>query len=213
MRRRFLVIVIISLLLAGCVTPSKPDLSAFRAHPPRSIVVVPVMNESPEVTASAVFTPSLTMPLAERGYYIFPIYLTEMLLRDMGLSEAGHIHQMPAERFNELFGADAVLLVTIKQWSTTYIVLSSSVVVQAHYMLRDTRTGTVLWERMQRVAQDSGNGGGGILGAVLAAAINSMITDYKPLARKANNMAFLPPYGLPAGPYHPEFGKDLALFE
>lgn len=213
MRSGFFGIVIISLLMSGCVTPRKPDLSAFRANPPRSIVVVPVMNESPEITASAVFTPSLTMPLAERGYYIFPIYLTEMLLRDMGLSEAGHIHQLPAERFNELFGADAVLFVTIKQWSTTYIVLSSTVVVQAHYVLKDTRTGTVLWERMQRVAQDSGNGGGGILGAVVAAAIHSMITDYKPLARKANNMAFLPPYGLPAGPYHSEFGKDQALFE
>lgn len=205
--------IMISLLLGGCVTLPKADLTAFRVHPPRSIVVVPVMNESPEITASAVLTPSLTMPLAERGYYIFPVYLTEMLLRDIGLSEAGHIHQLPAEKFHELFGADAVLFVTIKQWSTTYIVLSSTVVVEAHYLLKDTRTGTVLWQRSQRVAKDSGNGGGGILGALIAAAIHSLVTDYKPLARQANGMAFLPPYGLPAGPYNPEFGKDQALFE
>jgi hypothetical protein len=205
--------ILCALLLGGCVTMQTPDLTAFRAHPPRSIVVVPIMNESLDSAAPAVLTPSLTMPLAERGYYIFPIYLTEMLLRDMGLTEPGLIHQLPPSRFNELFGADAALFVTIKEWSTADTVPSSSVVIRANYKLIDTRTGTTLWQGTQRVARNSGNGGGGILGAVIAAAIHSLATDYKPLALQANGTAFLPPYGLPAGPYHPEFGKDQALFE
>lgn len=205
--------ILASLFLGGCATTQKSDLTAFRAHPPRSIVVVPVMNESLDSAAPAVLTPSLTMPLAERGYYIFPVYLTGMLLRDMGLSEAGLIHQLPPTRFNELFGADAVLFVTIKEWTTTDSVPSPSVAIRAHYKLVDTRTGTTLWQGTQRVARDSGNGGGGILGTVIAAAAHSLANDYKPLAQQANSTAFLPPYGLPAGPYHPEFGKDQALFE
>ena len=213
MKRMLPCIVVLSLLLSGCISPKKADLTAFRANPPRSIVVVPVVNESPEITASSIFTPTLTIPLAERGYYVFPVYLTEMLLRDLGLSEAGHIHLMPPNRFQELFGADAVLFVTIKSWSTKYIVLSSSVEISAEYVLKDTRTGTVLWKGSQQVVQASGNGGGGLIGALVAAAVHAMITDYKPLARQANGTAFLPPHGLPAGPYHSEYGKDQSRFE
>jgi hypothetical protein len=72
------------------------------------------VNESPEVTAPGVFITTVTVPLAERGYYVFPVYLTEVLLRDLGLPEAGLVHQLPSQRFFEHFSADAVLFVTIK---------------------------------------------------------------------------------------------------
>lgn len=104
-------------LLAGCAM-KKQDLSAFYSHPPRSIVVVPVVNESTEVTAPTVFMTTITTPLAEHGYYVFPVYLTGLLFQDIGLPEAGLIHQLPPQRFFELFGADAVLFITIKDWST-----------------------------------------------------------------------------------------------
>lgn len=202
-------------LLTGCaaVDQKKPDLTAFHAHPPRSIVVVPVVNESPEVSAPNVFISTLTKPLAERGYYVFPVYLTDLILRDFGLVEAGHIHQLPTERFFDLFGADAVLFVTIKDWSSKYAILSSSVVVSMEYLLKDTRTGVVLWEGKQSVVRSSGSGGGGggIAGMLVAmaveAAMNAAFTDYLPLAQQANNLVFLPPNGLPDGPYRANSGK------
>lgn len=215
MRKVLLCLIPLALLLTGCeaVPVKKPEaaLAAFRANPPRSIVVVPVMNDSPDVTAPTIFTPSLTQPLAERGYYVFPVYLTEMLLRDLGLTEAGHVHQMPPQRFYDLFGADAVLLVTIKDWSTKYIALASSVVVEAEYTLKDTRTGSVLWQGKQQAVNQSG--GEGLIGAAISAAVHALIATYKPLAQQANSRAFLPPHGLPAGPYHPEFGKDYGQFD
>ena len=67
-------------LLLGC--PPRHDYTLFYAHQPRSIVVVPVLNDSPEVSAPAVFITTVSVPLAERGYYVFPVYLTEALLRD-----------------------------------------------------------------------------------------------------------------------------------
>jgi hypothetical protein len=42
-----------------------------------ALVVVPVENESTEVTAPTGFMTTITVPLAERGYYAFPVYLTE----------------------------------------------------------------------------------------------------------------------------------------
>ncbi|MBU2569740.1 MAG: DUF799 domain-containing protein [Gammaproteobacteria bacterium] len=204
-------IILGALLMAGCAPRQRLDLDTFYAHQPRSILVVPVVNESPEVTAQSVFISTISRPLAERGYYVFPVYLTDMILRDFGLVEAGHIHQMPVDRFFELFGADAVLFVTIKDWSTKYLVVASSVVVSMEYVLKDTKTGLVLWENQQTYTHDSGGGGHPIAMAV-AAAINALVTDYLPLARKANFMAFAPPKGLPAGPYHPEHKKDHERF-
>ncbi len=219
MKNKFCFVCLLSLaaLLSGCAVRPKADLDAFYARQPRSIVVVPVVNESPEVSAAPVFISTISRPLAERGYYVFPVYLTELILQDFGLVEAGHIHQLPAERFYELFGADAVLLVTIKDWSTKYMLLASVVVVQMEYVLKDTRTGTVLWKNEQTYTHDSGGAaaGSGLAGLVamaVSAAVNAIFTDYLPLARQAHYLAFQPPKGLPAGPYHADFKRDQDKF-
>ena len=206
---KIIMIIILALLTSGCAL-KHADLDAFYAHSPRSILVVPVLNESPEVTANSVFITTITNPLAEKGYYVFPVYLTDLILRDFGLVEAGHIQQLPTERFYDLFGADAVLFVTIKDWSTKYLVLYSSVNVEMEYVLKDTRTGQVLWKHTQPYVH--GSGGGNPIGMVISAAVNALITDYTPLARQANILAFTPPKGLPAGPYHPDYQKDQSKF-
>ena len=200
-------------LLSGCAVQSaKTDLAAFHTYKPRSILVVPVLNDTTEISASPVFISTITRPLAERGYYVFPVYLTELILRDFGLAEAGHIHQLDTQRLYELFGADAALFITIKDWSSKYVVLASTVTVEMDYVLKDTRTGTTLWQATEQVVRGSGDAGGGLIGMAVAAAMNAMVTDYQPLARQANNQVFLPPKGLPAGPYHEEYGRDQDKF-
>ena len=211
-------LIVAMVVISGCTTVQKKDYSAFYAHPPRSIVVVPALNNTTEISAPPVFASTITAPLAERGYYVFPVYLTDILLKDIGLSEAGHIHQLPPSRFLDLFGADAVLFVTIEDWSTKYILISSSVVVDMKYELKDTRTGLSLWQGEQQVVHnsDAGGGGGGLIAGLIVMAVQAAITaitvDYMPLARQANQMVFLPPKGLPAGPYNPEYKTDQSKF-
>jgi hypothetical protein len=211
-RSRSTVALFVLFALAGCA--AKKDYSAYFAHEPRSILVVPALNETTAVDAQPLYMTTVSRPLAERGFYVFPVYLTELLLRDMGLPEPGLVHQLPLGRFRELFGADAVLFVTIKDWSNKYVLLQSSTVVTASFVLRDTRTGTVLWESTQSAARNSGDGGGNLIGMLVAAAVtyavNEMVdVDYRPLAQQANTQAFvMPGVGLPTGPYHPNFGKD-----
>ena len=53
-------------------------------------------------------------------------------------------------------------------------------------------------------------GGSDYSASLIAAAVNAMATDYQPLARQANNQVFLPPKGLPAGPYHLPTGQRRA---
>lgn len=78
--------------------------------------------------------------------------------------------------------ADAALYATIKDWSSKYILLSSTVVVEMDYELRDKRTGMVLWQATEKVVKDSGGAEGGLIGMAIMAAINVMVTDYQPLA-------------------------------
>lgn len=207
---KLLLLFLLAALLTGCATTHN-NLDSFYTHRPQSIVVVPVLNDSPEVTAPSVFLTTITRPLAEKGYYVFPVYLTDMVLRDFGLTEAGHIHQLPSSRFYELFGADAVLFITIKDWSTKYLVLASTVTVEMEYVLKDTKTGQILWQHTQPYVESSDVGGNPIV-MLVSAALTALLTDYLPLARKANFMAFQPPKGIPFGSHHPDYEKDRERF-
>jgi hypothetical protein len=195
-------------LLTGCATADRPrDYDAFFTRHPRSIVVVPPMNRTTAVDAPAVFSTTITRPLAERGYYVFPVALTTGVLRDLGITDEGLVRNTPPQRFKEVFGADAVLYVTINSWTTTYIVLSSQVTVNATYELVDTATGTTLWKRTQQVAQ--GSRGNNLIEMLVSAAITAATVDYRPLAQQANAVVvYKQAEGLPSGPYHSTFQQD-----
>src|SRR5580765_907536 len=202
-----------ALWLSGCVTQPKPDYSKFFDHQPHSILVVPPANKTTAVDAPAVFLTTVSAAFAERGYYVFPVFLVQDILNDLGATDEGSIAAIPPEKFKEVFGTDSILYVTITDWTTTYVVLSSNITVGAEYRLVEAGTGAVLWTGTQKVIQSSGGGGGGGLAVLIVAAVQAAVTattvQYRPIAIQANNMAASRSgYGLPAGPYHPEFQKD-----
>ncbi len=195
-------------LLSGCASSfSKNDMAAFQARAPRSIVVLPAKNDSGEKNARKVFMPTLAEPLAESGYYVFPLYATEMLFREQGLTDAVQIHQLPPQRFYELFGADAVLYITIKDLSTLYLVVYSSVVIDVEYLLKDTRTGAVLWESRKHIADRSFSLPISPADLLFDAASFYLFTSTRAYARQANYSAFMESDGLHVGPYHPDYAK------
>ena len=195
------------LSVGACATTPKPDYSKFFEHHPRSVLIVPAINKTTAVEAPTVFNTTVTRPFAERGYYVYPVFLTRDILNDLGLSDEGLIAQAQPQRFREIFGADAVLFVTVNTWTTTYVVLASSVTVEANYKLVDTDTGEVIWERTERVAEASR--GGSLLEMVISAAITALTVDYRPLARRTNVLVVdKPGQGLPAGPYRSEYKQD-----
>ncbi len=203
-------------LLAGCVGPRPKDYAKLVAARPRSILVVPVVNKSVDVNAADYFLSTVPVPLAERGYYVFPVNLVKRLLEDDGLGDPGLVHAADPARLASIFGADAVLYVTIERWDARWALFSTSVTVSATYVLRDGRTGEELWAGHQAAAYDSGSSGGGsgaagLLVDIVAAAVTKASPNYMPLARKANASALaFPGPGFPAGPYHPMHGQDWA---
>ena len=207
----------IALWLSGCATHPKPDYTNFFDHQPRSILVVPPTNKTTAVDAPAVFLTTISAAFAERGYYVFPVLLVQDILNDLGATDEGAIAAIPPGKFKEVFGTDSILYVTITDWTTSYVVLASTITVGAEYRLVDASTGAVLWTDEAKVVHNSGGGGGGLIGlAVMAvqAALTAATVQYRPIAIQANIMAATKSgHGLPAGPYHPEFQKDWEQFK
>ena len=75
-------------LLGGCAAPKTIDYAAFKQSRPKSILVLPPINESPEVQASYSLVSQVTYPLAEAGYYVLPIALVDETFRQNGLTTA-----------------------------------------------------------------------------------------------------------------------------
>jgi hypothetical protein len=177
-------------LLAGCAKPY--DYTNFRQHRPRSILVVPPQNESQTVDAAWSYQSTVTRPLAERGYYVFPVDVVDRLMKDDGVSPS---------KAAEILGADAVLYVTLEEYGTKQQVLNAATLVKLQGRLVDARSGVLLWERRFAIQHNSNVGSGGILGDSTEAAHK--------LAGPANVRFFGDTdKGLLYGPYHPRYGQD-----
>lgn len=199
-------------LMTGCATstPVERDLSAFRAAAPRSILVVPAVNRSLDVDAPSYLLSALPVPLAERGYYVFPVHTVRTVLEQEGWYEAEQVRQQPTLALAKLFGADAVLYVTINRWDAQYAILSTTVTVDFSYQLV-ARDGTEIWKadkQMQYSPQAGNNSSSSPLAQLLAAALGAALTraapNYMPLTQQANREVFSnPATSIPNGPYRP----------
>ncbi len=192
-------------LLTGCVTqPAKKDMSAFYAAAPRSILVVPTINRSLDVDAPSYVLAALPIPIAEKGYYVFPVNTTKYVLEQEGFYEGEQIHQQPTESLAKLFGSDAVLYVAIKQWDAQFAFITTTVTVDFEYRLV-SKDGTEIWKEEKKMQyQPQNNSGGGLIGMVISAAVARAAPNYMPLTQQANQQVFvLGPNPLPNGPYRP----------
>ena len=211
MRIRIILLVGMILVLQGCMTQPDYHYAKFFENHPRSILILPPFNESTAVDSPVLFNTTVSQPFAEKGYYVFPVFLTQDILLDLGLSDEGLLKEAPLQTFKEVFGADAVLYITVKKWVTTYLIIQSAVSVQAEYKLVDTNTEEILWERTEMVTE--GSGGGHPVAMLISAAAHALFTDYRPLARQTNlQVVSKENAGLPAGSYHPDYKKDYSAF-
>lgn len=197
----------IILILTGCNTqPVKKDMSAFTAAAPRSILVVPIINKSLDVDAPNYVLATLPMPLAEKGYYVFPVNTTKFVLEQEGLYEGDRIHNEPPTALAKLFDADAILYVTIHRWDAKYAIFATIVTVEIEYRMV-SKDGTDIWNDKQKMeytpqSNSSGSALGSLISAVISAAVARADPNYMPLTQQANREAFLlSPNAPPDGPY------------
>ncbi|HLP75510.1 MAG TPA: GNA1162 family protein [Candidatus Paceibacterota bacterium] len=201
---------VLSLWLVGCAT--KPyDYTNYRAHMPHSILVLPPINQSTAIEGTYGYYSTVTFPLAEQGYYVYPIAVVDQFLKENGMPTAGEMHQVPLNKVSEIIGADAILYLTLNEYGTKYQLINSATIVSVTGKLVDVKTGTTLWEGTGAAQENSGGSGNPIADLVAAAvsqAINSSIDHAHAIAPMANNMLIHQRNGMLLGPRHPEFGKD-----
>lgn len=206
----------LTLIVTGCTTNKTPpaDYSAFRESKPRSILVLPPKNESPEVNASHGFLSTVTLPLAESGYYVFPVAVVEETFKQNGATNPQDISAIPLKKLHDIFGADAVMYITLTQYGTSYQVISSDTRVSAAARLVDLRTGKELWTGIATASsnESQSNNGGSLLGMLITAAVTQIAhsaTDKSwDVAQVASARLFSAgPGGLLYGPRSPKYGQ------
>jgi hypothetical protein len=202
------------LLMAGCAAPTKVDYAAFKASRPHSIVVLPPLNESPDVKATYGVLSQVTVPLAEAGYYVLPVALVNETFRQNGVTEPGDIHQLPPAKLHDIFGADTALYITVKKYGTQYVVLQSQTVVTVDAKLLDLKNGETLWTGTASAIDQSNSSGGGLIGALISAAIKQIVdTSIDHAYTVAGTADYLllsagHPGGILYGPRSPKYQSD-----
>ncbi|KTF19348.1 MULTISPECIES: DUF799 domain-containing protein [unclassified Pseudoalteromonas] len=205
-------------LLAGCVSPPPAhDYTAFKEADPHSIIILPPLNNTPEVIAPYSVMTQMVAPIAESGFYVFPVAVVEQTFKGNGLTVASDVHQVPVDKLQSIFGADSALYITVEEYGTSYVVISSETAVTVSASLVDLRTGVQLWQGKARAssAEQQNNSGGGLVGMLVVAAINQIaetITDkgFEIAAITSNRLLSSDTYnGLLYGPRSPSYGQPV----
>ncbi|TAJ00118.1 DUF799 domain-containing protein [Pectobacterium versatile] len=167
---------VFALMLTGCAKPVPYDYTAFKQSKPKSILVLPPVNHSPDVKASYSLLSQVTYPLAESGYYVFPVAVVEETFKQNGLVTASDIHALSTAKLQQIFGADAALYLDVKEYGTSYIVINSETRVSADARLVDLRTGKLLWSGSATASsnEQQSNANGGIIGILVQAAVSQI---------------------------------------
>lgn len=206
------------LVLTACSSPKSYDYTAFKESKPRSILVMMPTDMTNEVKAAPAVLAQSVPPLAEAGYYVFPVALVNETFKQNGLTQAQEIQNVKAAKLQEIFNADAGLYLNVKEYGVNYQVFDSVTKVSVEGKLIDLRNGKTLWEG-ETTVQDNGshfNSGNPLIDLVAVAVkqISNQVADngYNVAGlADATLLQTAKDKGLLYGPYHPSYGQDPQL--
>lgn len=179
-RFKLLVLLPIVALLGACAATKAPyDYTAFKQSRPASMLVLPPVNETPDVKATIGVMASTVLPLAEAGYYVMPISLVDETFKQNGLTSPEDIQNVSTEKLHQIFGADAAVYIKVKQYGTSYSVIASKTVVTVEGKIVDLRSGKLIWQGASTASSaESSDGGnpGGLTGMLVKAVISQIVS-------------------------------------
>lgn len=210
--------VLATALLGGCATKPPPyDYSAFQKARPATLLVLPPVNDSPEVNATPSVWAHATRPLAEAGYYVLPVTLVDETFRQNGVTVANEIQEIPIQKLREVFGADAAVYLRVRQYGTSYAVVASESRVTVEGRIVDLRTGELLWKGAATAssAEQQAQSQGGLAGMLVMALVRQIVStasdeSYKYAAIANARLLGAPRYnGVLPGPRSPVAGQPV----
>lgn len=205
-------------LLSGCATkpPVPYDYTEYKLSNPKSILVLPPINKTPEVRAPYSLLAQVTMPLAESGYYVLPVSLVDETLKENGISQAQDAHELPTAKLHEIFGADAALYIAVTQYGTVYKILDSHTTVSAQARLVDLKTDKTLWtgNATASTAEQQNQNQGGLalmlVSAIVKQIVGTVADHSHPMAGLTSQRLLTAGrhHGLLHGPRSPLYNKE-----
>jgi hypothetical protein len=215
MRATLIGALLAALLLGACATKPPRDYSAFQRARPASILVLPPLNQSPDIKATPAVWSSATRPLAEAGYYVFPVTLTDETFKQNGVTTSYDAQQIPADKLRQFFGADAALYLSVGEYGSRYQVILSESAVQVSARLVDLRDGALLWDGSARASSaEQQQSQGGLIGLLVQALVYQIINTTTDAAYGYAGIAsarlFNGPEGVLFGPRSPRAGQPPA---
>jgi hypothetical protein len=203
------------LMLVGCASAPKYDYSAFQKADPKTILVLPPKNSSPDVKATYSFYSHTQRPLSESGFYVLPITVVDEIFKANGVSVVDDMHQVSPQKLQKIFGADAALYINITEYGTKYFVVGSAAIVTAEAQLIDLRSGDLLWKGQATASSDESNNnqqggsGGLLLTALLEQVIGSVFDQSHDISKITNGRLLTAgtPNGIMYGPRSPMYKK------
>ena len=200
--------------LVGCAAPKPKDYSAFRAADPKTILILPPKNSSPDIKATYGVYAQTSRPVAEAGFYVLPITLVDEHFKAQGMTVADDVHAIDIAKLREVFGADAALYIDIKEYGSKYYVIGSATFVTAEGRLVDLRTGDELWQGVARASsEEQSQNSGGIAGMLISALVKQVMAaafdQSYPIAGMTTQrlLSVQSPGALIPGPRHPAYPK------
>jgi hypothetical protein len=153
----------------------------YQQMKPTVVVVLPPENMTSNTQVEETAYPVIFEKMSNRGYYCISPEMVRATFNANRMEDAGRINALPPQKFKDVFNADAVLRTKITDWSSKYILISSTVTITVEMALLDTKTGEELWSMKNTVSKSPNNNGGGVIGALVSAAVNAAFTSYEPI--------------------------------
>lgn len=210
-RAAMLLAVVLAALLGGCAAVDKAQADpwpALREARPASVLVLPPVNDSPDVQAPGSVMAQAVLPLAERGYYVFPVALSNETLRLNGVQTPKDAQDISPQKLREVFGAGAALYLRVRAYGSVYRVISADSVTTVDARLVDLRDGRTLWTGSASAssAEQRGSLSGGLSSLLLQAIVEQVASSFSDRNHAVAGVAMSrllaspSPRGLPPGP-------------
>lgn len=216
-RHASLALLLAAALLGGCATKAPPfDYTAFRQANPATLLVMPPVNDSPDVKATPGVWAHATRPLAEAGYYVLPITLVDETFKQNGVTTANDAQDIPYAKLRDFFGADAAVYIRVKKYGTSYAVIASETRVEVEARILDLRTGAQLWDgKAVATSAEQSQQQGGLVGLLVAAVVKQIVGTATDAAFNFAGIADARLLGAPRyngvlpGPRSPLYGQSM----
>lgn len=192
----------------------------YEEHP-ASILIMPPINQTTDEDAKEYIYSSVSRPLAEAGYYVFPPRLGMDLLKENSAYDTEEYINGDASIFANTIGADAVCIVVIHKFDKSFG--RGKLYTDATYYVKSTHSNEILFEKrcdfvidyssFKSVSAPSSLGLIGLITSAVATTVANIASNVASAAQKhtmeaARMCSYYALYDIPKGKYHPLFMQD-----